>query len=155
MRAQPKRAPRSWASKLPDGISLVRVHPNVRRIAAEGSKGPTHRFLAWSVADEAEGRVVAHVPSLLLRDVRLIVHAGGRARVLRTGVKNVHAWAVGYYAGSAPQGDRPKGFRAVVYYPNQEQPAAFWFRSMGRAIESDRVFDAAWLDEEGHLFVRC
>ncbi|GJD66480.1 hypothetical protein [Methylobacterium frigidaeris] len=48
---------------------------------------------AWSVREG--GRVVAHLPELALRDVRLVVRPGGRAAVLRTGQRSVHAWARG------------------------------------------------------------
>jgi hypothetical protein len=58
------------------------VHRNLRRAPA-----------CWSVREG--GRVVAHLPELALRDVRLIVQPGGRATVLRTGVRSVHAYARG------------------------------------------------------------
>ena len=41
------------------------------------------------------GLVVAHVTAICLRDVRLVVREGGRRRVIESGVKNVHAFAVG------------------------------------------------------------
>lgn len=47
----------------------------------------------WSVREG--GRVIEHVPEIALRDVRLIVQPGGRATVLRTGTRSVHAWARG------------------------------------------------------------
>lgn len=47
----------------------------------------------WSVREG--GRVVEHVPEIALRDVRLIVQPGGRAAVIRTGTRSVHAYARG------------------------------------------------------------
>lgn len=43
-----------------------------------------------------DGRVVAHVSSIMLYDVRFIVSEAGRQRVLRTGHKNVHAFISGF-----------------------------------------------------------
>ena len=48
---------------------------------------------AWSVREG--GRVVAHLPELALRDVRLVVQPGGRTACLRTRVRSVHAVARG------------------------------------------------------------
>ena len=42
------------------------------------------------------GKVVAHVRSPLLRDVRFGVGQAGRAKVLATKSKNVHAFVTGY-----------------------------------------------------------
>lgn len=41
------------------------------------------------------GVVVGHAREILLADVRFVVREGGRQRVLETGRKNVHAFAVG------------------------------------------------------------
>ncbi|CAO4181396.1 hypothetical protein EEDFHM_03913 [Methylorubrum populi] len=51
------------------------------------------------------GRVVAHVPEIALRDVRLVVQPGGRAACLHTGQRSVHAVARGIrtdFAGIPP-----------------------------------------------------
>ena len=60
------------------------------------------------------GRVVAHVPEIALADVALVVQPGARARVLRTGVREVHAWCrgtrtefVGVPAGAVEVGYSP------------------------------------------------
>ena len=42
------------------------------------------------------GRVIDHVESIILRDVRFNVAPAGRDKVRRTGVKNVHATVTGY-----------------------------------------------------------
>ncbi|UBV45462.1 hypothetical protein LAJ19_20265 (plasmid) [Deinococcus taeanensis] len=54
----------------------------------------------WSVRQG--GRVIAHSPWLLLRDVTMIVRPGGRDRVRRTGRNEVHAWVRGTPAQHPP-----------------------------------------------------
>ena len=44
------------------------------------------------------GRVINHVDSIVLRDVRFNVAPAGRDKVRETGVKNVHATVTGYVA---------------------------------------------------------
>ena len=44
------------------------------------------------------GRVIDHVDSIVLRDVRFNVATAGRDKVRATGVKNVHATVSGYTA---------------------------------------------------------
>ena len=45
------------------------------------------------------GRVIDHVDSIILRDVRFNVAPAGRDKVRATGVKNVHATVTGYILG--------------------------------------------------------
>lgn len=61
------------------------------------------------------GRVREHVPEFYLRNVRFAVGAGGRARVLRERVKNVHARLRGSLQKPSPQSVR--GWRRVAYDP--------------------------------------
>ena len=65
----------------------------------------------WSVREG--GRVIAHVPAITLSDVTLVVRPGGRARVLRTGVREVHAYA----RGTVIQAPRPPGAIRIHYRP--------------------------------------
>ena len=46
------------------------------------------------------GRVIDHVDSIILRDVRFNVAPAGRDKVRETGVKNVHATVTGYMVES-------------------------------------------------------
>ena len=50
----------------------------------------------WSVQDCKTGRVTDHVTALTLADAKFVVRPAGRAKVLREGKKNVHAFAVGH-----------------------------------------------------------
>ena len=68
----------------PQKVEKVRVYWNL------------HKKL-WSV--QSKGRVIAHLEELGLLDVSWVVRPAGRARVLREGKKNVHAFAVGKFAG--------------------------------------------------------
>ena len=52
----------------------------------------------YSVKSVRTGRVIAHVDSIDLIDVRFKVSEAGRQRVLKTKQKNVHAGVVGYIA---------------------------------------------------------
>jgi hypothetical protein len=47
-------------------------------------------------------RVVRHMNSLCLKDVKYLVQPAGRAKVLREKKKNVHAGLSGYYVDSVP-----------------------------------------------------
>ena len=42
-----------------------------------------------------QGFVVAHAPTVMITDAKLVVHPGGRDRVRATGHKNVHAFIQG------------------------------------------------------------
>jgi hypothetical protein len=48
------------------------------------------------------GLVVAHAREVALADVRFVVRPGGHQRVLESGVKNVHAFAVGRLLRPSP-----------------------------------------------------
>ncbi|MCJ2020965.1 hypothetical protein MKK84_26685 [Methylobacterium sp. E-065] len=63
----------------------------------------------WSV--RVGGRVVGHVPAIVLADVVLRASEAGRLRCLRTGARDVHAWATGTVA----EGDRPPSAQRLRY----------------------------------------
>lgn len=50
--------------------------------------------VVWSVR-EVNGKVLMHVPVVVLKNVRFVVQEAGRQKVIRTGHKNVHAFAKG------------------------------------------------------------
>jgi hypothetical protein len=60
----------------------------------------------WSVR-RAGGRVLYHARAVTLDDVTWVVQPAGRARVLREGRKNVHAFARGTLTRVTPVGDAP------------------------------------------------
>ncbi|WP_342163948.1 hypothetical protein [Methylobacterium sp. SD21] len=66
----------------------------------------------WSVREG--GRVVEHVREIALADVRLIVQPGGRAAVIRTARRSVHAYARGT---RIPYEGMPPGAIEVGYNP--------------------------------------
>ena len=49
----------------------------------------------WSVRDSKTGKLINHTSFIHLKDAKLVVQPGGRARVLRDRVKNVHAFIKG------------------------------------------------------------
>lgn len=57
----------------------------------------------WSVR-LAGGRVQRHTDAVLLRNATFVVQAAGRARVLREGKKNVHAFVRGGDSGTPHSG---------------------------------------------------
>lgn len=52
-------------------------------------------FSVRSREKEHYGKVIAHMDSVLIEDVQFVVNEGGRAKVLDSGVKNVHAFIRG------------------------------------------------------------
>jgi len=57
----------------------------------------------WSVRSTESGLVVDHVDAINLVDAQLVVRPAGRAKVLREGRKNVHAFIRGTTDGQAVQ----------------------------------------------------
>lgn len=90
------------------------------------------------------GRVVAHVDSFTIRNAEFRVQPGGRDRVRRTGVKDIHAFVVGeivpHVASDAP------GFAPVTYNPMRDD-SFVWRKSRdachtarhARGVVVDRV----------------
>jgi hypothetical protein len=62
------------------------------------------------------GRVVRRTHRIMLADVRFVVRERGRQKVLQTGQKNVHAFAVGRVIGSAFGADRTDKLPVTVCY---------------------------------------
>lgn len=55
----------------------------------------------WSLRSPSTGRVFDHAAHVELRDVDFRVQFGGRAAVLRDGIRRVHAYVVGHLVTSA------------------------------------------------------
>jgi len=78
----------------------------------------------------SHGKVIKHTDYVLLRDVTWIVQQGGRARVIRQGRKNVHAWAKGKLVATSLKqpgigGDGQEVAWNSVYY-NPYKDDRFW-----------------------------
>jgi hypothetical protein len=77
-----------------------------------------------------KGRVIAHVHTLLLKDVSFTVRKAGRERVLREGKKNVHAFINGTLCELSEVATMPNDtcmvtynpFKAGHFYPNDMGP---------------------------------
>lgn len=50
---------------------------------------------------QSERRVVAHARSVILRSVRFVILPAGRRRAIKTGQRNVHAFAEGTLVGDS------------------------------------------------------
>jgi hypothetical protein len=70
---------------------IVKVHRNL---------ADTDGTQVWSILTRRNGKelVVGHADALVLRDVEFKVREGGHDRALRTGQRNVHAYAIGRLA---------------------------------------------------------
>lgn len=66
----------------------------------------------WSIRER--GRVVGHAPTVTLADAVMVVRPGARARVLRTGHREVHAWVRGTLV---PHAGVPVGAVRLHYRP--------------------------------------
>ena len=49
----------------------------------------------WSVKDRSDGRVIGRADAVIVTDATFVVQPAGRAKVLREGQKNVHAFVRG------------------------------------------------------------
>lgn len=74
-------------------MNLVGKRVYVYRNLRHGHKPPKLYSIRY------KGIVVARKEKVLLANVKFVVHERGRQRVLKTGQKNVHAYAVGTLVG--------------------------------------------------------
>lgn len=90
----------------------------------------------WSI--KAKGKPVRHAQSVRLAGVSFRVRQGGRAKVLATGQKNVHAFVVGTVVPSvAPSTDGvPVSYNP---YRNPEQPGTFYRKDTGATVACARA----------------
>tara|TARA_R100001443_G_scaffold28822_5_gene42052 strand:- start:12152 stop:12529 length:378 start_codon:yes stop_codon:yes gene_type:complete len=66
-----------------------------------------------------KGKVIDHTQFVLLRDIKWVVQPGGRARVLKTRRKNVHAFARGTLLTSDQSTPHPNDhdYKRIIYDP--------------------------------------
>ena len=75
-----------------------------------------------------KGKVIAHVCNAMLKDVTYVVQPAGRARVLREGKKNVHAFARGELIERLPvvnyRGNLAKynPYKAATFVDKDDEP---------------------------------
>jgi hypothetical protein len=86
-------------------LPAIATQRNEATEAIAGTRVRVYRNLhtgTWSAQDTRTGRVTAHPPSVVLTDASFVVRPAGRAKVLATGRKNVHAFVVGTVATQPP-----------------------------------------------------
>ena len=74
----------------------------------------------WSVTaktGEHKNKVVHHCASISLSDVKFVVSAAGRARVIKEKRKNVHAWCVGVVTSLDDTYNIKESCKQVTYDP--------------------------------------
>jgi hypothetical protein len=113
---------------------IVDVYMNLHKTRAAGAP-------VYSVRDTTTGRVIAHEHAIRLKAPVFRVSQAGRARVLATRQKNVHATVRGERVDYAPLGE---GARSGTYNPYQGD--SFFDRATGEPLHSARI---AVLDEAG------
>ncbi len=88
-----------------------------------------------------DGRVVGHVQAIALAGVTLRASEAGRLRCLRTGARDVHAWA----RGTVTEEARPPGAVRLRY--RLTEPG---FRVGGRIVTAAA---AVWFEADGSAWV--
>lgn len=91
-----------------------------------------------------KGRVVAHVDNIKLQDVSFRVQPAGHKRVLKTGVKNVHAYVHGIvnWQSTTLDTDEPTGYSKVGYNPFKKP--YFCHKCNGRKVKNNVGFAVLW-----------
>lgn len=73
----------------------------------------------YSIRDKKSGLVVCHAKSVTLKNAVFKISQKGRERVLREGVKNVHAYVVGELLSTDQELSDFIGLKAVYYNPKK------------------------------------
>lgn len=102
----------------------------------------------WSVRDHATGRVISYLHHVYLVGATFRVSKAGRARVLSSGHKNVHAGVDGYLVPRDPTRPTEQVLLEVTYNPYISD--TFRVRSSG-----DPILEAAevWMTHP-HVYIR-
>lgn len=104
-----------------------------------------------------KGRVIAHRDAIVLESVTFVVHESGRGRVIESGRKNVHAYAMGrvltdarsvvsILAEHAPNAD---GFTRVTYNPRVYSTFVDYHTE-----QRVRYADLVIIDQFGHMWAK-
>jgi hypothetical protein len=139
---------------------LARAMPQLALLSSDvGDSNTSKRVRAyrnlhtgtWSVADTRTGLVIDHPRSLLVCDATFVVRPGGRAKVLASGRKNVHAFVVGTLVGrhSAP----PTCVKVAQVTYNPRLTDSFMSHKPGdpRHQSVAEHADFVWLDEHSRV----
>ena len=107
----------------------------------------------WSIRDLKTGKVIAHCNSIYLKDAKLVVRPAGRAKVLDTKQKNVHAFIRGQVDHSK-EGWIKNRFNSLaeVKYNPYENETFIKINSDGTSIPIHEV-DQIYLDSNGQVFL--
>ena len=106
--------------------------------------GPDSDVVKWSLMDQRSGLVVAHADEAALTDVVFQVRESGRQQVIKSGRKNVHAFAVGRLA----EGSLLWEATGVHYNPER---AGHFYDDAGKPVVTAA---RAHLDAGGKLWAR-
>lgn len=87
------------------------------------------------IAYKKTGLVVAYSDSATIENARFVVSAAGRARVLKTGIRNVHAYIEGFYVSV---GEEKKLSYHSGYY-NPFKTDVFKHEDTGVPIEFSKI----------------
>ena len=117
-------------SSVPTGL-VVRVYFNLHK--------RLFSVMSWDTTDTRKGKVIAHVNKIALVNCTFIVQPAGRAKVLSTSQKNVHAFIQGAWAKQSRE-DSPV---ATVHYNPYAAP---WFTVGGVAAFGASRVEGAVID---------
>jgi len=125
----------------------VRIYRNLhadcwsvqQRVRQETTRGFRH---VW--------RVVCHTDAAVLTNVAFKVYERGRQQVLKTGHKNVHAYAYGVWAED--QTPEPEVPHFQVEYNPRRHRTFVAFRGEQQDFVAVHGCQRAWLDEHGNVY---
>ena len=106
--------------------------------------GPDHQTIKWSLKDPQTGLVIGHADEALMTDVTFTVSEAGRQRVIATGQRNVHAYAVGTVIEFP---DDLILFDTVVHYDPYQ--AGYFYDDTGQSVPGVAI---AHLDPNGRMY---
>lgn len=89
----------------------------------------------FSMKDVATGLVLAHGNGIMLEDIEFKVQQSGRERVIKEKKKNVHAFVIGKYVGTADELSYP--LRDAYYNPYKQD--SFTDKHTGRELSQATI----------------
>lgn len=86
------------------------------------------------------GKVISHRDFQAVLNATFVVRPAGRAKVLRTGVKNVHAFVAGHTVADVPFGSIAAGAGVPISY-NPKKAGHFVRLDTGEKVESAAIVE--------------